>query len=106
VTTVASPIPVYFLIELIAVFGVGLPIGLLLKRRLLDIITLLLLVALIGGVALDLIIYNQLVIWCYNLERWPLNVSCSNFLPDILATIPISIIGVVVMIVYITKYWG
>ncbi len=106
-TTIVSPTPVYFLVELITVIGLGLPIGFLLKRRLLDNITLLFLVMLVSGVALDLIVYNQLFMWCYGLEQMgPISVSCSNFLPDILATIPIGVLGAILMIVYINKKLG
>jgi hypothetical protein len=103
VTSVMMPILSYILVTLVMIVGVGFPIGMILRRRILDNHTLLLLVALVSGVALDLILYYQLFTWCYSLEHMgPFSVSCSNFLNEIYATIPIGILGAISMI-FLTK---
>jgi hypothetical protein len=104
VTSIAIPILSYILIILVMIIGIGFPTGALLKRRILDNLALLLLAAIVSCVALDLILYYQLLTWCYNLEHMgPISVSCSNFLPQIFATIPIGILGTLVVICFITK---
>jgi len=103
VTSVMMPILSYILVTLVMIVGIGFPIGMMLRRRVLNNHTLLLLVALVSGVALDLILYYQLFTWCYNLEHMgPFSVSCSNFLNEIYATIPIGIFGAISMI-FLTK---
>jgi hypothetical protein len=93
------PILSYILVTLVMIVGIGFPVGMMMRRRRLDNLTLLFLVALVSGVALDLILYYQLFIWCYNLEHMePFSVSCSSFLNEIYATIPIGILGTISMI--------
>ena len=103
-TSIATPITSLILVTLVMIIGIGFPLGMLLRKRILDNLTLLLLVALVGGFALDLIFYNQLITWCYSLEQMgPFSVSCTNFLGVILATIPIGVLGSIILIFLISR---
>lgn len=102
--TSVAVVPVLAMVILTAILAIGYPIGLLLKRRILDNLKLTILAALVGGVAMSLLLYNQLFLWCYNLEHMgPLSVSCASFLPLIYATIPIGILGTLVMVYYVAR---
>ncbi len=82
----------------------GVPIGMLLKRRTIDNIALLMIITLVIGSAFDLILYSRILTWCYDLENMgPISVSCSNFLTDIYATIPIGILGALIIIYLLNR---
>lgn len=103
-TSIASPTEIYILVDLVTIFGIGGTAGYLLIRKQLDNTTLLLLVALVGSVAVDLILCNQLISWAIGLESMgPISVSSTPFLNGLYASIFIGILGAILMSGYILK---
>lgn len=103
-TSIASPTEIYILVDLVAIFGIGGAVGYLLRRKQLDNTTLLLLVALVGSVAVDLILCNQLISWAIGLESMgPIPVSSTPFLNGLYTSIFIGILGAILVSVYILK---
>ena len=84
---------------------VGLPTGLLLKRRKsLDYRILVILISMVVGTAVVMIQYVRLIQWCYGLEQKPLPaVSCQNFLPGIQLSALIGLTLAVLMVYFVVK---
>jgi len=85
---------------------VGLPTGLLLKRReRLDYQILVILISMVFGTAVVMIQYVRLIQWCYSLERGPpgFGVSCQSFLPDIQLSALIGLALAVLMVYFVIK---
>ena len=83
-TSIMMPILDFAILILSIMTLLGLPIGLLLRRRtLLDCRTPVVLASLIIGTAVVVIEYMRLIEWCHSIEQMPYLVSCSNFLPFI-----------------------
>jgi len=85
-TSIAAPILDYAILAVSIIILIGLPAGLLVKRRKkFDYQILIILISLVFGTAVVIIEYVHLIEWCYGLERMPfgLAVGCNNFLPGI-----------------------
>ena len=84
---------------------VGLPTGLLLKRReSLDYQLIAILMSMVVGTAVVMIEYIRLIQWCYSLEQMPLPaVSCRNFLPGIQLSALIGLALAALMAYFVVK---
>lgn len=105
-TTYASPILDYAILALSTMILVGLPTGLLLKRREnLDYRTLVILISIVVGTAVVMIQYVRLIQWCYSIENIPpgFGVSCQNFLPGIQLSALIGLALAVLMAYFVVK---
>ena len=104
-TTYASPILDYALSALSTMILVGLPTGLLLKRREnLNYRTLVILISIVVGTAVVMIQYVRLIQWCYSLEQMPLPaVSCQNFLPGIQLSALVGLALAILMVYFVVK---
>jgi hypothetical protein len=104
-TSIASPILDYAILALSTMILVGLPTGLLLRRReSLDYQTLVILISMVVGTAVVMIQYVRLIQWCYSLERMPLPaVSCQNFLPGIQLSALIGLALAALMVYFVVK---
>jgi hypothetical protein len=105
-TSIASPILEYTVLMLSTMILVGIPTGLLVKRREnLDYQVIAILVSLIVGLAIVMIEYIRLVNWCYSLERMPfgLAVGCENFLPCIQFSALIGLVLAIIMAYFVNR---
>ena len=105
-TSIALPIFDYAILALSTMVLIGLPIGLLLKRRAsFDYLMIIIFVSLIIGAAIVMIEYVLLVEWCYSLERMPfgVSVSCGNFLPSIQFSALIGLVLAIVMVYFVIR---
>lgn len=105
-TSIASPILDYAILALSTMILVGLPIGLLLKRREgLDYQIIVILISMVVGTAVVMIEYARLIQWCYSLEQMPLGlaVGCQNFLPGIQLSALIGLALAVLMAYFVVK---
>ena len=99
-TSIASPILDYAILTLSTMILVGVPTGLLLKRREnLDYQIIVILVSLIVGAAVVMIEYIRLIDWCYSIEQMPLGLGvwCGNFLPGIQSSAMIGLVLAILM---------
>jgi len=95
----------YALSALSTMILVGLPTGLLLKRREnLNYRTLVILISIVVGTAVVMIQYVRLIQWCYSLEQMPLPaVSCQNFLPGIQLSALVGLALAILMVYFVVK---
>ena len=106
VTYVPAPILDYSFLILGTMILVGLPLGMLVKRRgNLDYQVIVILVSLIVGSTIVMIEYIRLVNWCYSLERMPvgLAVGCENFLPFIQSSALIGLVLAIMMAYFVNR---
>jgi len=100
------PILDYAILALSTMILVGLPTGLLLKRReSLDYQILIILISMVAGIAVVMIEYVRLIQWCYSLEQIPpgFGVSCQNFLPEIQLSALIGLALAVLMAYFVVR---
>ncbi len=83
-TTIATPTMEYLLLILTTMIFVGIPFGVLLRRKKeMDRLNAAILLLLVCGIAVVMIDYRLLIEWCISLEAPPLNVSRWNFIPHV-----------------------
>ncbi len=85
---------------------VGIPTGLLLKRREnLDYQVIAILISLIIGAAIVMIEYVRLIEWCYSLEQMPLGLAvwCGNFLPCIQSSALIGLVLAILIAYFVNR---
>ena len=105
-TSIASPILDYAILSLSTMILIGVPTGLLVKRRkILDYKILGILISLVIGTAVVMIEYIHLIEWCYSLEQMPfgLAVGCENFLPGIQLSTLIGLILAILMAYFVNR---
>ncbi|MBN2229867.1 MAG: hypothetical protein JW779_09770 [Candidatus Thorarchaeota archaeon] len=105
-TSIAMPILDYAILAIGIMILIGLPTGLLVKRRkVLNYQILGILISLVIGVAVVLIEYVHLIDWCYSLEQMPfgLAVACENFLPEIQCSALIGIVLAILLAYYVNR---
>jgi len=105
-TSIASPILEYAVLTLSTMILLGLPTGLLLKRRgKLDYQFIGILIFLVIGIAVIMIEYVRLIEWCYSLEQLPLGMGvwCGNFLPWIQSSLLIGLVFAILMTYFVKR---
>lgn len=82
---------------------IGYPIGVFLKKRILSDQKIAGLVAFVYGFALEFLLYSILLNACYSWEELPIPVGCEQFLPALFASLPVGLIGIIIMIYIVNR---
>ena len=87
------PLLEYFILTASTTLLIGLPIGMFLRTKgTASRIRILAIVCLVFGIIIIIAEYSVMINWCYSLEEEPYNVSCMNFLPEIIGTFIIGLL--------------